>query len=103
MPSVRKPLHGILSDLTNIVLSQYVFRMAGRLPTAWEQKGVAVAGYTVAVICKFLGCLGLLKLRTDGMIVGVTSNRLSLMFSDAVGFVKLGTLVLLVVLSSVLL
>ena len=34
------------------VLAQYVFRMAGRSPTAWEQKGVAVAGYTVAVICK---------------------------------------------------
>jgi amino acid transporter len=40
------------SSSNAIVLSQYVFRMAGRLPTAWEQKGVAVAGYTVAVICK---------------------------------------------------
>jgi amino acid transporter len=40
------------SSSNAIVLSQYVFRMAGRLPTDWEQKGVAVAGYTVAVICK---------------------------------------------------
>ena len=36
----------------NPVLAQYVFRMAGRTPTAWEQKGVAVAGYTAAVIRK---------------------------------------------------
>ena len=36
----------------NTVLAQYVFRMAGRTPTAWEQKGVAVAGYTAAVIRK---------------------------------------------------
>lgn len=40
------------SSSNAIVLSQYVFRMVGRAPAAWEQKGVAIAGYTVAVICK---------------------------------------------------
>lgn len=39
------------------VLATYVFRMAGREGTAWEQKGVAIAGYTLAVICKVLDCL----------------------------------------------
>jgi hypothetical protein len=34
------------------VFSQYIFRMAGRAPAAWEQKGVAIAGYTAAVVCK---------------------------------------------------
>ena len=74
-------------------LSQYVFRMAGRAPAAWEQKGVAIAGYTVAVIresCR----LWLLKVHTDNQPVGISSNRLSLLFSDVVGFIKLSTLVL---------
>lgn len=36
----------------NTVFSTYVFRMADRTPTDWESKGVAIAGYTAAVICK---------------------------------------------------
>ncbi|KAL1586007.1 hypothetical protein WHR41_04735 [Cladosporium halotolerans] len=63
------------SSSNAIVLATYVFRMAGREGTAWEQKGVAIAGYTLAVI------------------LGISSNRLSLLFSDVVGFIKLGTLV----------
>lgn len=39
------------------VLATYVFRMAGREGTAWEQKGVAIAGYTLAVIRMVLDCL----------------------------------------------
>ncbi|KAK3949154.1 amino acid permease-domain-containing protein [Pseudoneurospora amorphoporcata] len=34
-----------------IVLAQYLFRMNGHSPTAWELKGVTVAGYTVAASC----------------------------------------------------
>lgn len=40
------------SSSNAIVLSQYIWRMVGRAPEAWEQKGVAIAGYTVAVIRK---------------------------------------------------
>ena len=32
------------------VLSQYIFRMVGRPAAEWESKGVAIAGYTLAVI-----------------------------------------------------
>ena len=74
-------------------LSQYVFRMAGRAPAAWEQKGVAIAGYTVAVIRKPFR-LWLLEVHTNNQPVGISSNRLSLLFSDVVGFIKLSTLVL---------
>jgi hypothetical protein len=41
------------SSSNAIVLSQYVWRMVGRTPEAWEQKGVAIAGYTVAVVREF--------------------------------------------------
>jgi amino acid transporter len=34
----------------------------------------------------------LLDLRTDEGLVGISSNRLSLLFSDVMGFVKVGTL-----------
>jgi amino acid transporter len=33
-----------------ITLSQYLFKINGHSPTPWEQKGVAVAGYTVGVL-----------------------------------------------------
>ena len=81
------------SSSNAIVLSQYVFRMAGRAPAAWEQKGVAIAGYTVAVICKSFRHW-LLKVHTNNQPVGISSNRISLLFSDVVGFIKLSTLVL---------
>lgn len=35
-----------------------------------------------------------MMLGTDSIVVGISSNRLSLLFSDIIGFVKLGTLVL---------
>lgn len=39
--------------MSYIVLAQYLFAINGAKPSAWEQKGVAVAGYTVAVLCEF--------------------------------------------------
>jgi hypothetical protein len=68
--------------------------MAGRSPTPWEQKGVAVAGYTAAVIRKHNVVIGNSEPHTDQHIVGVSSNRLSLLFSDVMGLVKVGTLLL---------
>lgn len=34
-----------------IVLSRYLFRIADKTPSDWEMKGVAIAAYTLAVIC----------------------------------------------------
>lgn len=39
------------SSSNAIVLSQYIFKMAGTDPTAWQMKGVAVAGYSIAALC----------------------------------------------------
>jgi amino acid transporter len=81
------------SSSNAIVLSQYIFRMAGRAPAAWEQKGVAIAGYTAAVVCKSpRQCLS--EVRTNSYPVGISSNRLSLLFSDVIGCIKVTTLVL---------
>lgn len=33
-----------------VVLAQYLFRINGHVPTEWELKGVAIAGFTVAVL-----------------------------------------------------
>lgn len=40
------------SSSNAIVLSRYLWRIVGRDPSPWEMKGVAIAGYTLAVICK---------------------------------------------------
>lgn len=44
----------LLGDIADValVLAQYLYKIAGSTPSAWEQKGVAVAAYTVAVGCK---------------------------------------------------
>ncbi|MCJ1346050.1 hypothetical protein MMC31_004261 [Peltigera leucophlebia] len=63
------------SASNSIVLAQYLFRINGHTPTPWEQKGVAVAGYTVAVL--------LLAFHT----------RFSYRLSNAIGMVKLLTLI----------
>ncbi|KAI9708247.1 MAG: hypothetical protein M1820_004201 [Bogoriella megaspora] len=58
-----------------IVLAQYLFKLGGSTPSAWQQKGVAVAGYTVAVL--------LLAFNT----------RWSLRLANLIGLIKLITLV----------
>ncbi|KAL1872439.1 hypothetical protein VTK73DRAFT_1517 [Phialemonium thermophilum] len=58
-----------------IVLAQYLFRINGHVPTNWELKGVAVAGYTVAVL--FVAF----------------NTRISYFLSNAIGIVKVTTLV----------
>lgn len=63
------------SSSNAIVLAQYLFRINGHSPTPWELKGVAVAGYTVAVL--------LLAFQT----------RFSYHLSNAIGMVKLLTLI----------
>uniref|UniRef100_A0A8H7TTU6 Uncharacterized protein n=1 Tax=Bionectria ochroleuca TaxID=29856 RepID=A0A8H7TTU6_BIOOC len=39
------------SSSNAIVLSNYLWRIVGRTPSPWELKGVAIAAYTLAVIC----------------------------------------------------
>lgn len=59
-----------------IVLAQYLFRINGHTPSAWELKGTAVAGYTVAVL--------LLTFHT----------RAGFLLSNGIGIVKVITLIL---------
>ncbi|KAK8199530.1 amino acid transporter-like protein [Phyllosticta capitalensis] len=63
------------SSSNAVVLAQYLFKMADREPTAWEQKGVAVASYTVAAL--FM----------------IANTRFSLHLSNAIGLIKVLTLV----------
>jgi amino acid transporter len=63
------------SSSNTIVLAQYLFRINGHSPTAWELKGVAVAGYTVAVL------------------LVIFHTRFSYFLSNGIGLVKVITLV----------
>lgn len=40
------------SSSNAIVLSQYLWRIARKEPSDWQMKGVAIAAYSLAVICK---------------------------------------------------
>ncbi|KIW12680.1 hypothetical protein PV08_09958 [Exophiala spinifera] len=57
-----------------IVLARYLFEVNGHVPTPWEQKGVAVAGWTVVIL------------------ILVLNNRFGYLISNAIGVVKLITL-----------
>ncbi|KAK0707894.1 amino acid permease-domain-containing protein [Lasiosphaeris hirsuta] len=63
------------SSGNSIVLAQYLFRTNGAVPTPWQLKGAAVAGYTVAVLAV------------------VFSTRWSYRVSNAIGIVKVLTLI----------
>ncbi|OJD31604.1 high-affinity methionine permease [Diplodia corticola] len=63
------------SSSNAIVLSQYIFKMTDREGSDWELKGIAVAGYTLAVILL------------------IANNRLALWLSDIIGLIKVATLV----------
>ncbi|OIW32946.1 high-affinity methionine permease [Coniochaeta ligniaria NRRL 30616] len=67
------------SSSNAIVLAQYLFRINGHVPTNWQLKGVAVAGYTVAVLFVFF------------------NTRFSYWFSNAIGIVKVLTLVFIAI------
>ncbi|OAL23763.1 hypothetical protein AYO20_10909 [Fonsecaea nubica] len=58
-----------------IVLASYLFQINGHEPTAWELKGVALAAWTVVIL------------------VLTFNNRFAYIFSNAVGAVKLITLI----------
>ncbi|KAK4183243.1 high-affinity methionine permease [Podospora australis] len=62
-----------------IVLAQYLFAVNGHEPKDWELKGVAVAGYTVAVLCVSF------------------HTKFSFYFSNAIGIVKVLTLVFIAI------
>ncbi|OAQ63949.1 high affinity methionine permease [Purpureocillium lilacinum] len=74
------------SSSNAVVLSRYLWRIAGQTPTDWQMKGVAIAAYTLAVICVIahnkyslwaVNVLGALKI-------------LTLIFISITGFVVLG-------------
>lgn len=63
------------SSSNAIVLSNYLWRIVGREPGAWELKAVAIAAYTLAVICV------------------IAHNKYSLWAINAIGALKLTLLV----------
>ncbi|KAL8403543.1 hypothetical protein RB594_008710 [Gaeumannomyces avenae] len=73
------------SSSNAIVLSRYVWRLADRTPTEWEMRGVAIAAYTLAVVCV------------------VAHNKYSLWATNAIGALKIGTLVFISILGFVIL
>ncbi|KAI3343001.1 high-affinity methionine permease [Ustulina deusta] len=74
------------SSSNAIVLSNYLFALAHKTPTAWESKGVAVAAYTAAVIC--VVAHNKYSLWATNIIGGV--KVLTLVFISITGFVVLG-------------
>lgn len=77
--------------LTSTVLAQYLFAISGDKPSAWELKGVAIAGYTVAVLRK--SCCHDTITRLTSVIVLSFHTKYSYWLSNGIGMVKLLTLV----------
>ncbi|KAF5680028.1 high affinity methionine permease [Fusarium heterosporum] len=63
------------SSSNAIVLSRYLWRIAGKVPSDWEMKGVAIAAYTLAVICV------------------IAHNKYSFWAVNVLGFIKIVTLI----------
>lgn len=66
----------VLTD-HQLVLSRYIWRIAEKTPTDWESKGVAVAAYTLAVICV------------------IANNKFSLWATNVLGVFKIALLVVI--------
>ncbi|KAF2633274.1 amino acid transporter [Macroventuria anomochaeta] len=74
------------SSSNAIVLSRYIWQIAGKAPSDWELKGVAIAAYTLAVICVIAhNRYSLWAVNVLGVFKIVT-----LIFISIVGFVVLG-------------
>ncbi|KAI8300586.1 Taurine hydroxylase-like protein SAT17 [Colletotrichum sp. SAR11_240] len=69
------PLEPFIRSEGNKILSRYLWRIAGKTPSAWELKGVAIAAYTFAVICV------------------VAHNKYSLWATNIIGAIKIITLI----------
>lgn len=67
------------SSSNAIVLSQYLWRIADREPTPWQMKGVAIAAYSLAVICV------------------VAHNKYSLWAANVFGALKIITLIFITI------
>ncbi|KAG6321604.1 hypothetical protein E4U44_004816 [Claviceps purpurea] len=63
------------SSSNAIVLSRYLWRIAGRTPSEWEMKGVAIAAYTLAVLCV------------------IVHNKFSMWAANVFGMLKIITLI----------
>ncbi|KAJ5646184.1 hypothetical protein N7490_002556 [Penicillium lividum] len=74
------------SSSNAIVLAEYLFSLAGSTPTSMQEKGVAVAAYTVAVLVVIFHTKGSLMLSN---IIGVI-KLVTLIFIGITGLVVLG-------------
>jgi hypothetical protein len=91
----RNHIVGKQDQLTNIVLAQYLFRLAEAESTAWKLKAVALASYTVAVLCMW-SPRAVLNWQFLTRTVLVFDTKWSLRLANAIGFIKLVTLILYV-------
>ncbi|KAF2436329.1 high affinity methionine permease [Tothia fuscella] len=74
------------SSSNAIVLAQYLFRLGGHTATPWQLKGVAIAAYTVAVLCLAFNTRW--SLRLANVIGGI--KLITLTFIAITGLVVLG-------------
>ncbi|KAJ5925246.1 hypothetical protein N7454_007885 [Penicillium verhagenii] len=74
------------SSSNAIVLAEYLFALGGSTPTAWQEKGVAVAAYSVAVLAVIFHTKGSLML--SNIIGGI--KLITLIFIGITGLVVLG-------------
>ncbi|KAH0497671.1 hypothetical protein TgHK011_004960 [Trichoderma gracile] len=63
------------SSANSYVLAQYLYKMTDHNPTDWQLKGVAIAGYTVA------------------LLVVILHNKLAYHLANGIAFVKIATLI----------
>jgi amino acid transporter len=80
------------------VLAQYLFKMTDHNPTDWQLKGVAIAGYTVALLGTFHFAQRKARLierhiRLTQFPVVVLHNKLAYHLANGIAFVKIATLI----------
>jgi amino acid transporter len=82
------------SSSNAIVLSRYLWRIAGKTPSDWEMKGVAIAAYTLAVICMRPSRSASIRHKLIVSSSGVVAhNKYSLWAVNILGILKVITLV----------
>jgi hypothetical protein len=74
-------------------MAQYLYAAAGHTPTAWEKKGLAVACMTFIVLCEYWRLRNRAWLIFNFTVI-IFSTKHSLRISNAVGIIKIITLLL---------
>ncbi|TVY88450.1 High-affinity methionine permease, partial [Lachnellula willkommii] len=81
------------SSSNAIVMAQYLFATGGYTPSAWEQKGLAVGCISFIILCKYT-IFSNSPAHTNGDFpVVIFSTKWSLRLSNAIGVIKIITLI----------